>query len=193
MTNNKHKANHHDTNHHDTNHHDTNHHDTNHHDTNHHDTNHHDTNHHDTNHHDTPPDDADEQPMDARIRKLLQGQPVSAAVNYPFERRVFAKVRRRQVAARAALAASLFVLLSAGWLLRNEHPIRNGLQNSQRSNFAAREQTPADSANASEGFAAFASVYRSDFSPVAQLETLENEPRALLRYLDSLGATREQE
>ncbi len=153
----------------------------------------HKANHHGANHQHTPPDDADEQPTDARIRKLLLGQPVLAAVNYPFERRVFAKVRRRRVAARAALAASLFLLLSAGWQLRNAFEIRNGVQDSRRSNFVAQEQTPADSANASEGFAAFASVYQSDFSPVAQLETLENEPRALLRYLDSLGATREQE
>ncbi len=122
---------------------------------------------------------------DARLREVLLSLPVSA-IDAELEYRVLAKVRRRRLAIRTTLTASLIMLLMAGWFMLA------GDREPQQSKIVAKDPPLTDSINSMKEFELFASAYQGLASPVIRLETLENESQALLNYLSALEAAKEK-
>ncbi len=135
---------------------------------------------------------------DVQLRKMFSSLPVSSS-EADFGQRVLARVHRRKISIRATWAASLIVLLVTGWYFRDAYPGNSGVTNGngdslQPSHVAGvqpdivSDQLPIELTDEVE---LFLIAYQGISSPVSELEALENEPRALLKYLSSLEASME--
>lgn len=143
--------------------------------------------------HNSSRDDPAATQTDARIRELCTSLPVPQSASKfdhaNVERAVLAKIHRRRIAVRSTIAASLVVLLTAGWLLSTvekdpQQPMR--LVDHQRT---VDNISPA--ARSIEEFKLFASAYQELSSPVVPVETQEN--RAWVFVLSSFEETMEIE
>ena len=130
---------------------------------------------------------------DVQLRELFSSLPVSS-VEADFDQRVLARVHRRKITIRTTWAASLIVLLSTGWYFRDGFPGNGGGDSLQPSHVVGiqptgdSDQAPLESTDEVE---LFLIAYQGISSPVSELETLDNEPQALLNYLSSLEASLE--
>ena len=123
---------------------------------------------------------------DARLREVLLSLPVMVT-EANLEHRVLAKVHRRRLAIRTTYAVSLIMLLTSGWF------VLTGDRDPQQSEIVVKDAPPTDSINSTEELELFASAYQGLASPVAQLETLENESQALLSYLSAIETAKENQ
>lgn len=139
--------------------------------------------------HNPPREDSVASQADTRIRELLSSLPVSTA-GADYERRVLTKIHRRKITIRSTFAASLIVLLVAGWV------ISRGDQTPQRPGFAMNDRSPVDSPElpsvSLNDVELFSSAFQGLPSPVVQLDAIENEAQAWLSYLSLLEETMEK-
>lgn len=149
---------------------------------------------------------------DVQLRKMFSSLPVSSS-EAEFGQRVLARVHRRKISIRATWAASLIVLLVTGWYFRDAYPSNGGVNNGnvangkvtngavtdgedlQQPSHVVGTQPTVDADQSpvelTDEVALFLIAYKGISSPVSDLETLENEPQALLNYLSSLKASLE--
>lgn len=144
---------------------------------------------------------------DVQLREMFSSLPVANS-EADFDQQVLARVQRRKITLRTTWATSLIVLLMTGWYFRDGYPsngavtqdngtngvVTNGVDSLQPSHGVGNqptvnsERTPVE---LTDGVARFLIAYQGISSPVSELETLENEPQALLNYLSTLEASLE--